>query len=358
MRGDGRVYLRGHVWWMAFSHRNVTYKESCETGDETAARKKLRKRIAEVSTGKRIPTEERVTFEDLATALLTDYELNGKRSTGRAGLSLTHLRGYFGPDRAIDITTDRIRAYALARQQDGAANGTINREMAALKRAFRLMLQAGRITRTPYIPMLQEAAPRQGFLEPPEFARIRGALPQYLQDPIAFLYLSGWRKSEMKTLTWASVDTAAGVIRLDPAHSKNKEPRTLPLHGELRDIIIRAHDARRPDCTFVFHYNGGEPIGDFRKAWHTACKATGVSGTLIHDMRRSAIRNLVRAGVPETVAMKLSGHKTREVFERYNVTSETDLAAAIARADEYVTARQQEQPKVITLAERRTGTGG
>src|SRR5215467_7126532 len=117
MRGDGRVYLRGRIWWMQFSHRGTTYKESCETSDETAARKKLRKRIAEVSTGKRIPTEDRVTFEDLATALLTDYELNGKRSIRGARLSLSHLRGYFGPDRAIEITSDRVRAYALQRQQ-------------------------------------------------------------------------------------------------------------------------------------------------------------------------------------------------------------------------------------------------
>jgi integrase len=333
MRGDGRVYLRGNIWWMQFSYRGVTYKESAGTADEKTARKKLRKRVAEVSTGKVHPTEERVAFEDLAGALIADYELNSRRSIRGVRLSLSHLQTHFGLDRAINITTDRIRAYARLRQEDGAANGSINRKLAALKRAFNLMVQAGRISQKPYVPMLEEADPRQGFLDPPEFVRIRALLPEYLRDPITFLYLSGWRKSEMQTLSWVNVDIAGGAIRLNPARSKNKETRILPLSGELREIIDRAHNARRLDCSFVFH-NFGEPIGDFRKAWRNARNAACLGKVLVHDMRRSAIRNLVRAGVPETVAMALSGHKTRAVFDRYNVTSETDLAAGIARADD------------------------
>jgi integrase len=112
--------------------------------------------------------------------------------------------------------------------------------------------------------------------------------------------------------------------------SKNKDGRILPLRGELLDVLERAAERRRLDCTFVFHVNG-QPIGQFRKSWKTACKSAGLSGLIPHDLRRTAVRNMVRAGIPERVAMSLSGHKTRAIFDRYNIVSESDLAEAAER---------------------------
>ena len=137
-----------------------------------------------------------------------------------------------------------------------------------------------------------------------------------------------------------------GLLRRE--RSKNEEPRILPLQGELLAIITRAHDNRRLDCPYVFH-DGGAPIGDFRKAWRNALRATGLGKMLIHDMRRSCVRNLVRSGTPEAIAMRLTGHKTRSVFDRYNITSESDLVSASARLDEYVNARQKDAAKVAVL---------
>jgi integrase len=353
MRGMGRIFKRGTVYWVQYSHRGRVFRESSHSDREAIARKLLKKRLGEIGLQKFIgPAEERVTFEDLAAALLTDYQVNAKRSINAARLSLRHLRSYFETDRAVDVTTDRIRAYMLERQNEGAANGSINRELAALKRAFKLMLQAGRLSHAPHVPMLREANPRQGFLEPADFASLRDALPGYLRDSISFLYLSGWRKSEMQTLEWRDVDVATAVVRLRPERSKNEEPRILPLRGELLDIITRAHNNRRLDCQYVFHGDGA-PIGDFRKAWRSALRATGLGKMLIHDMRRSCVRNLVRSGTPEAIAMRLTGHKTRSVFDRYNITSESDLAAASARLDEYVNAIQHEAAKVSVLPVKR-----
>ena len=144
MRGMGRIYRRGTTYWIQYSHRGRTFRELSHSDRETVARKLLKKRLGETGVQKFIgPAEERVTFEDLAATLLTDDEVNAKRSIRGARLSLQHLRCYFGTDRALDITMDRISAYKLERQRESAANGSINRELAALKRAFRLMSRPG-----------------------------------------------------------------------------------------------------------------------------------------------------------------------------------------------------------------------
>lgn len=340
MRGMGRIFKRGSVYWVAYYHRGKEFRESSESDNESVAKKLLKKRIGEVAQGRlRGANQERVTFDDLAQALLADYQINGRRSARSARLSISHLRKFFGFDRAIDITTDRIKAYAVDRQKANAANASINRELAALKRMFSLAVEDGRLSHSPYIPTLEEDNARQGFVDHGEFVSLRANLAEYLRDPIAFLYLSGWRLGEMKTLEWRDVDLAGRVVHLRPEISKNKDGRLLPLSGELLEIINRAHARRRPDCRFVFHRDG-EPIGDFRKAWSTACKAAGLQAILVHDLRRTAVRNMVRAGIGDRVAMTLSGHKTRSVFDRYNIVSEADLAAATERLQAHLGAQR------------------
>lgn len=274
--------------------------------------------------------------------LLTDYEINGKRSVESVRLSLKHLREFFGLGRAIDITPDRVGAYVRDRQREGAANGSINRELAALKRAFTLATRAGKLISAPYVALLEENNSRRGFLDHGSFLALREALPKHLKDPVTFLYLSGWRVSEMRTLEWRDVDLAGGEVRLRPEVSKNKDGRVLPLRGELLELVGRAREQRRPDCTFVFH-DEGEPIGDFRKSWKTASKAASISGIIVHDLRRTAVRNMVRAGIPERVAMELSGHKTRRIFDRYNIVSNEDLAAATERLQSHLIGQPKNQ---------------
>lgn len=341
MRGMGRIFKRGPIYWIAYSYRGREHRESSRSDNESQARKLLKKRIGETSAGTFIgPNEERLTFEGMADMLLTDYQINGKRSLSTLRGLIRHLSGSFGMTKAVDITPDRIAAYIADRQGERAANASINRELAALKRMFNLAVRARKLNHAPYVAMLAENNARQGFVDHSGFLAVRDALPSHLKDPITFLYFSGWRAGEMKALEWRDVDLDGKVVRLRPEVSKNKDGRVLPLAGELLEVVERARARRRPDCQFVFH-EGGQPIGNFRKAWRTACRAAGLNTILVHDLRRTAVRNMVRAGVPDRVAMTLSGHKTRSIFDRYNIVSESDLVAA----SEQLQAHLQMQPQ-------------
>jgi integrase len=157
----------------------------------------------------------------------------------------------------------------------------------------------------------------------------------------------------MKSLEWRDVDLRTGIIRLRSAVSKNGRPRELPLAGELRAILDHAHERRRPECRAVFHQDG-KPIGAFRKTWASACKAAGLGKVLIHDLRRSAARNFVRAGTPEKIAMSISGHKTRSVFDRYNIVSGDDQVNAIRAQEAYLAKLAESAPApTVTALERR-----
>jgi integrase len=361
-RGDGLTYQRGSTWWIQYYIRGKRVRESTHSTKETDANKLLRLRTGQAAAGKPVgPDVERTTFGDLATGLLNDYKANGRRSIARIEDALEHLRTFFGGDRiedeqkqlkgfaggdrAVAITSDRVTMYAVDRQAQDAANATINRELAALKHAFRLAADAGRVAAVPRIKLLEENNAREGFVEHAQFLAIRDALPAHLKDPVSFLYHSGWRVNEMRTLEWRDVFGEAIVLRRE--RSKSKKPRTLPLKGELAGIIERAEGARRPDCRFVFHVDG-QPLGSFRKSWATACTKAGAAGLLVHDLRRSAVRNLIRAGVSQSVAMRVTGHRTADVFRRYDITSNEDLANAMDQLSDHL-AKQPTQAKVVPL---------
>ncbi|HEY2486084.1 MAG TPA: site-specific integrase [Candidatus Binataceae bacterium] len=253
------------------------------------------------------------TFADLSRILIEHYKTSNLRSLRSTTFRLKRLDTFFANYRARDITADRVTAYVAERLEEKAANATINRELAALKRAFKLAHEAKRVASVPVIRLLPEDNARQGFIEHADFIALRDALPERLRDCVTFLYLSGWRVGEMKALEWRDLDRDGRAVRLPPAKSKNRKGRVLPLSGELRNVIDRARKQRRLDCPFIFHRHG-RAIKDFRTAWNTACHAVGLGKLLVHDLRRTVVRNLVRAGISDKVAMDLTGHKTRSVL--------------------------------------------
>jgi len=192
----------------------------------------------------------------------------------------------------------------------------------------------------PYIPMYQERNTRTGFLEHDQFQGLISFLPDYLRPVVSFAYRTGWRKDEILGLTWSRVDLREGTVRLEAGETKNSEARTIYLDQELRDLLHRQWKAREERgrlSPFVFPNEGGTgKINDFRDSWMKACQKAAIPKMLFHDFRRTAVRNMVRAGVPERVAMMVSGHKTRSVFDRYNIVSPDDLKMAAARQEAYL----------------------
>ena len=316
-------------WYDRRAHR---YVREYGFASDKAAERALRHRLADQERGQPTgPSIERTTFEDLAALIVTDYELNGRRLP-RLRQSLAHLRRAFGPDRAVEIDTARVARYTALRVQAGAKPATVNRELAALKRMFRLGVQAKRVGQAPHIATMKENNTRTGFFEDHQVEAILRHLPADLRPVVRVAYFTGWRvPSEILTRQWRHVDFEAGTLRLEPGEGKNKEGRTFPLDPDLRPIL----EALRAETTaleqkwgriipWVFH-RGGRQIKSFTRSWATARRKAGLPGMLKHDFRRTAARNLVRAGVLETVAMKLTGHKTRSVFERYAIVTEDML---------------------------------
>ena len=212
----------------------------------------------------------------------------------------------------------------------------MNRETSALSRMFQLAIRRGQLERMPLFPKrLEENPPRDGFFEHDEYLKVRAKLPAAFQDVLDFAYYSGWRRNEILGLTWEEVDLAGGVIRLTPRRSKTKTGRVLPISAPLQQVLKRRQRRRRPQNPHVFQRDG-VPVRAWRTSLRDACRKAKVPHRLLHDCRRTAARNLIRAGVPERVAMILTGHKTRSVFDRYNIVNERELLTAGERLAAYV----------------------
>lgn len=315
--------------------------EPTETASFTKAKRMLQDREGKVAAGEEPApsTTRKTTFAELAALVVADYRLREHRSVDAVERRLKlHILPAFGAWRAAAIKSDDLTRYKLQRREAGARDGTINRELAVIRRAFRLGLEADppKVLRVPRIEPVgdEKMAVRQGFFEREQFEAVRAKLAEPLQPLVTFLYVTGWRLREALTLEWRNVDFDAGCVTLDAARSKNKEPRTFYFTPQLRVLLEaqRAHtDAVQRDrqriVKHVFHRNG-KAVSSFYGAWREACKAAGHPGRLIHDLRRTAARNLVRSGVSEPVAQKVTGHKTREIFRRYNIVSGDDLRDA------------------------------
>ncbi len=335
--GEGSLRRRGRRYFALVSFPGRGRREvALGTESRPEAVAALRRLVAQIEDGDPTLFSPPLTVADAYQRLVQDYKIRGRRTS--PAKRWAHLEPVFGATRVQNVTSAMVADYVEGRLSAGAAPATVAREIAALRRALRLLRDDGvRFPVFPRFPTITENNVRPEFFSPEQYERLREELPAHLRPMLTLGYWLGWRRSEILSLQWRHVDLDAGTVRLDAGTTKNLDGRYVhlpaPALAELRawreetaaierrlGIIIQA----------VIHRHG-RPVRDHYGAWRAACERAGVPGRWFHDLRRSAVRNYVRAGVSEKIAMGVTGHRTRAVFERYNIVTDGDLRTAAAR---------------------------
>jgi integrase len=392
--GNGTVFFRGGYWKIDVMLNGHRHRESSGSKKKSDAVKLLRKRLEEAASGTFIPDADKVLVSDILNMLVADNRVKGNRSRAKLKRiceefdvipakaedgSAPFTRAWW---RAMDkvaapfsagwkaraITTDRARSYQAARLKEGAALGTVNQELAALRRAFKIAVEADRLPKAPVIKTPTPKNARTGFFTTDELARVLAELPEAVEPVVRFAALTGWRKQEVLDLLWVNVDWDAGEVRLET--SKNGEGRVFPFRvlPPLKALLIEQRERTRAleretggIIKPVFHRHRRKldgkvawvrPIRSIQVDWDNACERAGVD-MLFHDLRRTAVRNLERAGVPRSVAMSFTGHKTEAVYRRYAIVDKSAQEEGVAKlAKLYATESEKAPRKVVSINER------
>lgn len=334
LKGEGSVYSRPRspFLWIKYYQAGKPIRESTRTGDPAKAARFLRQRLAEVESD---PAES-LRIEQLTDELFRDYRINEQRSLDDVETRWRlHLKPFFGSVPTTQLDSRLLARYIDLRREEHASNATINRELACLKRMFRLayLSTPPRVPSVPNFPHLKENNVRQGFVTPEQFAKLVAHCPDlWLRAMLETAYSYGWRVSELLSLRVGQVDLVSRTIRLEPGTTKNQEGRDVTIESaRLLGLLGQCVESKRAE-DHVFT-RGDKSIRDFRKRWKNLCTAAGVSGLLFHDLRRTAARNLRAAGVPEEIIMRIAGWKTSSVFKRYAIVDKADVRTALQQLE-------------------------
>lgn len=370
--GEGSLIKRNgcRFWYAQYYKDGRQIRVSTKETVKQKALVELRRLMGDSERGLPSPADlNRITYGDLRAALINNYVEKGNKSLAtRANgdetiVGLPQLDAFFGFNvnsagaPVTRITTDAAREFVRKRKAEGAGSAMINRSLSLLRRMLRIAYEDGKIPAVPKIRLLKEPPARKGFLEEEKFNELLKLLPTHLRPLILFLYWCGVRLGEALSIEWSQIDLDNRLVRLEEEQTKADEPRVVPLPS----VLINLFSEVAPKVGKVFSAE------NLRIEWEKACAACGLgtrvgmegarharndrknprsvhyswykyTGLLVHDLRRSAVRNLRLAGVPETVIMKITGHKTANVFRRYNIVSTDDLSEAMRRRETAVIA--------------------
>src|SRR5271156_3252085 len=259
--------------------------------------------------------------------------LSTKADGTRYFFQQTALDEFFAGKQVNKITRETLSAFIAARKAAGNANKTINGPLSLLRTMFQHAKDGNKLTAIPKFDLLPWKS-RQGFLPPEAFQKLFDAIPTRFQPLLVLLYTTGVRIGEANKIQWSSVNLEEGHITLLEGETKNDEARVLPLVRALGKLLAVVPAANRNGKVFASKFA-------LQHVWEETCDAAGVEGLLIHDLRRSAVRNMMNAGAQQAVAMKISGHKDASVFQRYNIIDSTQTKGVMAQVAKLVPVKLQ-----------------
>lgn len=334
--------IESKTWWIKYYKHGKPFRESSKSKRKADAERLLKFREGQIVRGEFYGLQiEKIQLQELVNDYLEDYILNKRKTLSDARRLSSNLLKIIGDVPVISIQSDTVSHYIKKRQADGVSHSTINRELTALKRMLNLGTQTTppKVNKIPRIPHLKEPPARKGFFEYDEYLALKATLPLHLRPVVTMAYYTGMRKGEILNLKWEQVDFTERKITLYAGTTKNDEGRVIFISGDLLKTLQaqkELRDIKYPQCEWVFFGKTGKKINKyFRGVWLKACRKPGLEGKLFHDFRRTAVRNMKRAGVQDKTAMEISGHKTRAVFDRYDITDEEDLKDASVKIEEY-----------------------
>ena len=288
---------------------------------------------------------ESPTVGNLLDDLLRDYERSGRKSLPQLKRRLKHFDG-LRRLKAASFRAAQAEEYKAARMLVGASPATVNRELETLRRAFRIGVENERVLGVPKFRLIDADNVREGFLEHGDYERLRDALAEPVRLMMVIAYHTGARAGAILSLRWDRVDLKGGVVLPPGAQQRNKRVGAWPIYADLERALREAkfvRDRDWPNVELVIHRSGRKLV-DYRDGWSTGCKAAGLEGLRFHDLRRSAVRNLLDAGLDESSVMKIVGHRTRAMLDRYNIVSVKDVKRAAKTMDEWFESKRSDAP--------------
>jgi integrase len=330
------------TWYLKYYVNGKPIEVSSGTDDYDEAVGMLKKRMAAaVDHPDYSDQPERVRIGQLFDLLVDDYRYKGRKSTYDTELRVNaHLRTFFGDMKAQGLGTSAIRKYVEHRRRQKAEAATVNKELSWLRRSMRLGFKQDPqlVLRVPSFEMLLVDNVREGTLEHDQYRALRDSLPAYARIALVIAYHTGARKGEIRAIRLDKIDFRAMRVALPGRTTKNGKPRYLPIYGDMKAELDMALSVADGECPFLIQHEG-RPIFGWEKAWATACKAAKIPETLFHDLRRTAVTNMIEAGLSEKEAMEISGHKTRAVFDRYHIVSERRMKQNAEKLAEHLRAK-------------------
>lgn len=316
---------------------------SSGTSDYDEALATLRSKMASASSTDYTVHPERVRITQLLDLLLENYQFRGRKSTNDTKLRVNaHLRPFFGQMKAQGLSTRARTEYVAHRRRQEAEPATINKEISWLRRAFRLGAKNDPplVLRVPSFDMLPVDNVRDGTITHEHYRAVRDSLPGYARIALVIAYHTGARKGEVRAIRRDKVDLKARRINLPGRTTKNGKQRYLPIYGDMdAELDMWLAKLKGKNCPLLVQ-DEDKPVFDFEKAWATACSAAGIAGALFHDLRRTAVTNMIEAGLSEKEAMEISGHKTRAVFDRYHIVSERRMKQNAEKLEAHLKAKE------------------